>query len=585
MSGASQGGVLAIGVTDRRELRAPIVENAASATPGSDVEIESGGVPPQRTGSRNDCHSKVFPFRLCTCCPCLPDTLTKIQDWLHLVLIAGVITSIVCMCQMIGEIAFSDSCDSLLCFKQIISGIFVLPSTAYFMKTIGSYDQRLEEKKRAHADQVRQLLQQAEEQQQAMNEMCANFTDSANTFASETFNERRDNFLEYLEGLKLRFQDLYMTPDMMEQLRVFILRWLQMFSAAALTSDREHHPLLAGAEQALAKCTTPQQLCDEAIRRAEFVDTNYQVDRESAVIFRLERQQALLQESDQGKCGITWLQLGRWRGCYARGNQSSPDRLPWVCACGIFKLRILSKTHCIMLMAFFLDIGMFLYELVEIRFVSLLLVIINEICVVSLLACFEQIDEIAKLEKAISACEEENAKISKRRDAVKEKWEKVQQMHELWKYRSLPCLQIMGRVHREIEAQDRAIRDATREQRAQITDDRRELLELANQSLFALDRKLGTIEEWTNPNGKKKEWKETVGRQLQQARTKAPALQDVLIALPLATNSSYLANVDDLPSSRSPMPSPRPSPRPGSTPQVSPPTSSRSSPSSSFVGR
>lgn len=310
-------------------------------------QLQDAILPSQRREST----SRFFPFT-CPCCGCLPTSWTKIQDWLHLVLVLGILASLLCLLQLIWEIGFnSGDCNSPFCAKQLISGLFVLPSTVYFIQTIRCYDEQLLEKKQRHQEEVQNLIDNINEQVAEMNELCRKVTGNANDFAVGRFNDKSEHFRRFLRGIKAHYKDLYITDELLEELRQFVLNWFSIFAGVLLASNSQVNPMLNGLEAELKRCTTAEGVCDVAMKRLAnsklVFDLDMPVDSyvlpnrrssasssspsgsvpgsaNSSVIGSVDEQggsfanQDPLRESfrdPERRCGMSWLKLSRGGTC------------------------------------------------------------------------------------------------------------------------------------------------------------------------------------------------------------------------------------------------------------------------------
>jgi len=225
-------------------------------------------------------------------------------------------------------------------------------------------------------------------------------------------------------------------------------------------------------------------------------------------------------------------------------------------------MRVLSGVHANLLLAFLVDVILIVFEGLWGRWASFALVVVNEACVASMLACFEQINEIAMLEQQIHAYELRSHEVEERRDEARRNWEKVQQLHDLWLYRTLPCLSIMGKIHNHLADEDMLRREAIAEGAAGA-DTRPDFLQLVNQSFVCLETKLGPLEDWTKGGPLADEWKASIGRQLKDCEA-CTDLNQLIGRLPIIT--SDLSVLDATPPSfssgvHSPTQTPLASPR------------------------
>ncbi|CAK0835019.1 unnamed protein product [Prorocentrum cordatum] len=156
---------------------------------------------------------------------------------------------------------------------------------------------------------------------------------------------------------------------------------------------------------------------------------------------------------------------------------------------------------------------------------TMALLAVNTVCVISTLACFEQLDEIAKLQQRISKYQAMSEKMKVEFKQVNDKWKKVQQLHDLWNYRTMPFLAIMGKIQNALDDKERS------------DDLQVEWLRRANDSLEILDEKLGLASDWTEAGQqpRTKEWKETIGRQLRNEEQRED-VDELIHFLPMLTN-------------------------------------------------
>eukprot|EP00931_Biecheleriopsis_adriatica_P076644 TRINITY_DN50333_c0_g1_i1.p1 TRINITY_DN50333_c0_g1~~TRINITY_DN50333_c0_g1_i1.p1 ORF type:complete len:586 (+),score=98.73 TRINITY_DN50333_c0_g1_i1:92-1849(+) len=536
----------------------------------------------QNSGER--CHSKIFPCSIAMCCPCLPSSWKNVKDWLHLVLILGVLCSVVCVVLQVVEIATFPTCHSPFCFSQVVSILVVLPSLYDFFKFIGAYDESLQEHKQRAEDEVQGLIMNINQQVAEMQAVAAKLTESATDFAFRTFDGQREGFEKFILDLNLYYGELYKDPQLLEELRRFMLQWLTVFSQSLL--DATTNPLLKGAEDEFYAARTLGELCDKVTGRLSRlkVSTRMQlVPAESYVLptprhtgsnLALEDGGDAEAEPARGKLGVSWLRLG-CTGAFGRQVERTFDRdyvreYPVTVAFLCGSITILSRRHLNHLIYLLLDLGLIVYEGVIQQDYTMALVIANAICVLSTLACFEQIDEIAHLQRRIQGYRQRSERVKEQHQKANENWAKVQQLHDLWNYRTQPFLIIMGKIHKALDNNDRevarALEVAKRRGTAPETtcEQRLEWLQLANVSLLCLDKKLGNVADWTKEGRAPldKEWKETIGRQLRDAE-REENVEELIQKLPILTSdlrklsdgSIHTAN-SSRPPSRSPSPSP-----------------------------
>jgi hypothetical protein len=437
---------------------------------------------------------------------------------MHLVLVLGIYGSIACFISMVVEMASGD-CNSPFCFNRWIAALCILPSSAYFIQTIGAYNQQLKEKKRLQEQKKEELIENINSQVAEVQGYLEKVTATANDFANSSFSQVVYQFIRFLKGVKMHYSANYTEEDQtLEELREFILLWFANFSGSLLAPERS--PLMQGLEAEVKNSRTVEELCDKILKRLEnnqaqlMADWNYQ--DAGPMIPQAGTGSAIGSDIESGdiaepKCGITWFGVGCGYGCGCKRSSRDESRLPITLNCCCLMLKLLSQTHINLILAFFVNIGLIGFEVYFERWFSTALVASNEICVMVVLGRFEQIDEIAQLERDIHKYEERNEAVKRRKTETRERCEKVEQLHDLWKYRTLPCLSIMGKVHDRV---------ADNDQEKKSLEDRLGFLQLANQSFKCLEQKIGTMESWRqNTKPIEDGWKNTRGKQLQSLQT------------------------------------------------------------------
>lgn len=579
---------------------------------------EAGGVNPEalntafspQGGSRGAtlsarCHRRIFPCSIGFCCPCLCSSWKHIKDWLHLVLIVGVLSSVVCVVLQIIEITSDIDCHSPACIRQWVSAVIVLPSVYEFIKFIHNYDESLQEHQQKAEDEVHNLIDTINKQVQEMQALCGKLTENATDFAQRSFDSKRDQFETFIRDVKHYYKDLYVDPEILEQLRRFVKKWLRVFGQSLLDPE----PLFRGLDEEMSKCTSVTELCEKVTGRLTIIKdvTRIQMVPSDSYMLNAPRrrnslsltdsvvEEAGLQVSNEArqfvrqqppgpeggtrKCGVSWFRLG-FNGHFGRQVERTRDGdftrgfpLTVSFCCG--SLTILSRRHLNFLIYFLIDVILITLEALSGQVWSMLLVIANGMCVVSILACFEQIDEIAQLQRKIHCYTQRRDKVQEQHRKANENYDKILQLQDLWNYRTMPFLGIMSKVHRALEDKDRKL-DRAGGASLPGDDQRLEWFRLANESMEALDMKLGPVKDWTMPV--KHEWKETIGKQLRGAEH-CENVDELIGVLPLLTQD--LRGLEDGPPASSASDGRRPSGGASSSqkgPRYSPLSSPRTAP-------
>jgi len=491
------------------------------------------------------------------------------------------------------ELALRGECNSAVCINRWIAGICILPSLLWFIVTIRHYDQELQDKKRNRQIEVNNLIETHNKQAEEMNECCRQITENANDFAQGRFNDKATAFIRFLRNVP-RDVEVYSDQEMLDELRHFVIMWFHTFSGALL--NPESNPVWGNVEQEMRNCITVQDLCEAATKKVKSVGVAFKCQVQADIPLLEQRDSTERSSSSAGvvdlegnvdrKCGVTWLKFHRcgkptrlfhnapvtyaemrqahqhleepelraeWQGLrrlQGCGIQRSPsdNGMPFEILFCFGKVRVLSGMHAKFLFLFFGDAALLVFEAANLRWISFLLIAINEICAISVLACFEQINEIAVLDREINFFRERVTEVQQKHDKAKRDWDQVKQLHELWKYRTLPTLSVMEKVTFHLE--DKVSRTHSGDAIEDGYDTSAEFLRHANQSIDCLDIKLGSLESWrARDTPLDEEWKETIGRQL-RACEHTEDLIGTLDKLPIITTD--LSLLDAAPPASSP---------------------------------
>eukprot|EP00929_Paragymnodinium_shiwhaense_P090180 TRINITY_DN50368_c0_g1_i1.p1 TRINITY_DN50368_c0_g1~~TRINITY_DN50368_c0_g1_i1.p1 ORF type:complete len:661 (-),score=186.56 TRINITY_DN50368_c0_g1_i1:127-2109(-) len=108
------------------------------------------------------------------------------------------------------------------------------------------------------------------------------------------------------------------------------------------------------------------------------------------------------------------------------------------------------------------------------------------VCIFVLLARFEELDVIRRLELEVARLQEESARVAKRREEMVAFWKDMQALTDLWLQRTLPRLELLKEVHGHLEATP-SLEVAVH-------------MAAANDSLEALEARLPALERCRQPS-------------------------------------------------------------------------------------
>ncbi|CAJ1403632.1 unnamed protein product [Effrenium voratum] len=340
-------------------------------------------------------HDCCFPCNcLQICFPCLPRSCSTLQDWLHMILLLGVVASAVCTGFSIYVIAASETCASPFCIRQILTLLVAIPSNYSFVMFIQEYDAgSLTKHMQTTQQAVQELVRAHNAEAKELREVIRKMTGNAVAFAMDCFKTRREEFEKFLVGSKLYHAELY-EAEMLEAFKRFVRKWVEVYAQSLLDPDM----LRQGLEADLRSCETLEETCDTVLQRLTATKSvtlqqrSQELHEEVRHSQNLQEALCIIDDAQQGqsmissssalasvdpskKCGISWL---RW-GCTSLGLQLGRTRdrdfsheWPRTVGFGLGSVTVLSARHRLFLYLFIFDIIMILLE-VEARRAAVIL--------------------------------------------------------------------------------------------------------------------------------------------------------------------------------------------------------------------
>lgn len=484
-------------------------EAGQARKPSFTAEVEA---PPQSPrGYFNDPQaSRFFPFEAFKCCPLwvkavIPKTWQKIQDLTHLILVSGAIASTALVVRTI--IMLSDSSRGLFCFiKELVGLAFIVPCISYIVRIIGQYDDRLASKQKDAKEQKANLARSYNDLLTDMDGLLTKSAESSAGLAERSFESKRRDFQRFLERAKNKYNVYSGTQGdsdkLLMQFRRFCKNWLNVFEECSI--DPINCPKRVVTEEELNRCTSivdVTDLCLERLRVTEVRFISIQRDQDAQMLRKNRNEFRRLslapptparEEAEPQKL-VSWLTLGRGHGFRVNSNSQSEDNFPKECSFGCGRLVVLSSEHLMLLTGFLIGWSVILLEIyyvategsesgiTAVSFVDLVALVIAEICVMTMLLKFEELDIIQQLEREVKELAKQNEQVEKQRERMREFWSNAQQLTELWLYRTVPRLDLYKELHSLLE-------DTEEDLLMKISS--------ANQQLEDLDSSLGALQAW-----------------------------------------------------------------------------------------
>merc|ERR550525_2080777 len=134
--------------------------------------------------------------------------------------------------------------------------------------------------------------------------------------------------------------------------------------------------------------------------------------------------------------------------------------------------------------------------------ITIIEVLVAEICLLVMLYRFEEIDIIQQLEREVKELAKQNRQVEQQREKMHEFWSNTQQLTELWLYRTVPRLDLYKELHSQLEDQS--------------SDDLLTSISSTNRMLEELDHRIGALEAWRNDGALKSDDKKQFGKAINE---------------------------------------------------------------------
>lgn len=511
--------------------------------------------------------SKIFPIELFICCPTavkalLPGTWLKLQDWTHLILVVGTIACTIQMLISIVTMVNRECQEYTLCAKEVLSLVFISPCIWYILSVISQYDDRLQAKQRAAKLEKENLAKSYNDLLSDMDGLLSKSAESSAGLAERTFESKRRDFQRFLERVKDKYKISSSSKDgeqVLRQFKRFCQNWLKVFQECSI--DPINHPKKVVDDKDLEHCTSIPQvadLCLDRLKKTEVRFISTQRDQDAQLLRKNKNDLRRMTQSEARhtqllelpapasssaslgssrgtrKGRLSWLQLGGPRQFYIKSSQTK-DSYPKEIRCFCGHLIILSFEHAKLLIGIFAGLLLIVYDVYVMAtkdgfgssmFLSVLDLLVVEVCLLVMLCRFEELDIIQQLEREVKELARQNEQVEKQREKMTEFWSNAQQLTELWLYRTVPRLDLYKEVHNQLE-------DSS-------SEDLLHHMAGANQQLEDLERQLGALQDWKQDGQISPDTKKGIGKAINEI-SKESELDKMLEKLEEATSNKIKA--------------------------------------------
>jgi hypothetical protein len=229
---------------------------------------------------------------------------------------------------------------------------------------------------------------------------------------------------------------------------------------------------------------------------------------------------------------VSWFSFGA-HGCKFT-SAGGEDKFPkeWCLLC--FRLVVLSKEHLLLLTGFVIGWVILALDIVSSSlaarknsdpdksspfhgvWITAAQILLVEVCLVTMLLRFEELDIIQQLEREVRGMEAQVKNVETQRKKMREFWSNAQQLTELWLYRTVPRLDLYKEIHSQLEDSP--------------SEDLLVNISGANSHLENLELHLGALEAWRNDGELKADAKKKFGKAINQL-CQETELDEILVKL------------------------------------------------------
>jgi len=360
-----------------------------------------------------------FPFRCWPLTLCIDASISVVQDWLHGVVLSGIIASAFITVNFLVKI--DEECRELLCFVELFCSMVVTLTIFDMYRVIRDFNKVTDAQHRREEEEVGNLVRQHERSTHAYRENSARVSRNFNEMTAFVFRQKIDQTVALLHLVEEAMRGA-VDGGLFKKLKSFVATEIRTLGTARVVpASRARDPVKVHLKK-IQNCVTIGKLREAFLEgarevmeiRVEFMVSSPQplvpVPRPVAARGRCSRFCG-----GQGRCGCTWF------SCFDPNEKNSgpkcwaivpdpedaflldPDFRPYTRhVLGLFCVRILSRAHLRVLRLFAVDIAVLMLWVKKVEdWFSLGMLVINATSILSMLLCFEQINSSSRAERRI----------------------------------------------------------------------------------------------------------------------------------------------------------------------------------------
>lgn len=502
---------------------------APQATPESTPQGDAPGQaePQERV-------SPIFPLTLTCCLPtCCCSTIAIVQDWLHCLLLCGVIASPACLVDVALELVTLKDCHyDPLCYVELFSSLVIVPTTCHLFAAIKDFDAETLQLRRLEERKIAELAAEHAALGNTYSQHVAKVAGFADEMACGRFIEKWKN-LDKLLAIMDRSHRHFMPTDLFPKLKELASNWVVEIGGARFAHGvPERNPV-----ELLLKNIKESQSIKELREKlgtgtSEILNSTIQhfwedppptLSAERGDASRVTERGAFSRFcGGHVRCGASWLSChgpgGARPNCckkvFDRHEGLDPAFRPYTWhVLGLCTVRILSKQHRQLLGLFLMDVAVIILWVYHAEvWVAPSMVVINATCILSMLLCFEQINKAQLAHRRLEVWQNHVDSIRERKERFDAFAESRDAYEDLIGYRAVPVLEVMGAIDHLLVTNDHAVENPI------------QLLHAANTCVRYLQENLGSPQDMS-ARRLTGEWKRTVGKEIKALAADLAAMQ------------------------------------------------------------
>lgn len=340
---------------------------------------------------------------------------------------------------------------------QLLAVCYAVPCVVWFLAMIRVSSAHLREQSRKVAAHKAQLKESFDGFLGDMESLLDRMVESSSRLAEQNLDGKRRDFQKFLQAIARRPTVASGDPDAVaNELRRFVGCWLKVFEECS--KDPVHRPTIVAGEWELARAETCPDLCALVQERLDKHELNFIAGMVSSIqeskkvdSFKNEgmRPQAT-SSKDRGCFGCSWFQLGCCLGCGWRPRPGGGDRPSLSLACCLCRITFLSVKHVMVVGAVVCGFAVMAVQAHARNYLCVAVVGVAELCVMSVMVRFEDVDTLARLQADVNQLEREHEDVRQRCLKLKKFSAQMQNISTLWRYRTVPLLDLLKELHEQL---------------------------------------------------------------------------------------------------------------------------------------